>query len=108
MYSGFFPGAVPDEQVKKERQKARALRNSPWWKRKRGRGTCHFCGGRFKPEDLTMEHVVPLARGGLSVKSNLVPACKTCNTKKKYLLPVEWEEYLGLLRANDDSLGQEL
>jgi 5-methylcytosine-specific restriction enzyme A len=23
-----------------------------------------------------------------------VPACKECNNKKKYLIPVEWEEYL--------------
>ncbi|MCJ7481978.1 MAG: HNH endonuclease [Thermodesulfovibrionales bacterium] len=32
-------------------------------------------------------------RGGKSSKGNVVPACKECNTKKKYLLPIEWEEY---------------
>jgi 5-methylcytosine-specific restriction endonuclease McrA len=40
-----------------------------------------------------MEHVIPLIRGGKSSKGNVVPACKDCNTKKKYLLPIEWEEY---------------
>jgi len=30
-----------------------------------------------------MDHLVPLARGGKSIKANLVPACKECNTKKK-------------------------
>jgi hypothetical protein len=24
----------------------------------------------------------------------VVPACKECNSRKKYLLPMEWEEYL--------------
>jgi len=41
-----------------------------------------------------MDHVVPLTRGGKSTKGNLVPACKACNSKKKYLLPIEWDEYL--------------
>lgn len=41
-----------------------------------------------------MDHVVPLIRGGKSVKSNMVTACKDCNNKKKHLLPIEWEEYL--------------
>lgn len=41
-----------------------------------------------------MDHIVPIARGGRSTKSNVVTACKTCNNKKKQLLPMEWEEYL--------------
>ncbi len=41
-----------------------------------------------------MDHIVPLSRGGKSTKGNLAPACKVCNTKKKQLLPMEWEAYL--------------
>jgi hypothetical protein len=41
-----------------------------------------------------MDHVVPLVRGGRSIKNNIVPACKECNNRKKYLLPMEWEYYL--------------
>jgi 5-methylcytosine-specific restriction endonuclease McrA len=44
-----------------------------------------------------MDHIVPLSRGGKSRKGNIVPACKECNNRKKYLLPIEWEEYLQLL-----------
>jgi 5-methylcytosine-specific restriction endonuclease McrA len=44
--------------------------------------------------DLTMDHLVPLSRGGRSTKENLVPSCKTCNNLKKTMLPLEWEEYL--------------
>ena len=36
-----------------------------------------------------MDHLVPLARGGKSSKGNVVPACKSCNTNKKYHLPEE-------------------
>lgn len=41
-----------------------------------------------------MDHIVPLIRGGKSVKSNIVTACKTCNSQKKHLLPIEWQDYL--------------
>ncbi len=52
---------------------------------------------KMHPKELTMEHVVPIIRGGKSFKGNVVPACKECNSKKKYLLPIEWEEYLRTL-----------
>ena len=48
--------------------------------------------------ELTMDHVVPLARGGKTTKSNVVPCCKECNEQKLHLLPVEWEAYLERLR----------
>ena len=38
-----------------------------------------------------MDHVVPLVRGGRSTRGNVVPACKTCNTDKKYRLAWEHE-----------------
>ncbi len=38
---------------------------------------------------LTMDHVVPIIRGGRSTKGNVVPACKSCNAKKKHRLA--WE-----------------
>jgi 5-methylcytosine-specific restriction enzyme A len=40
-----------------------------------------------------MDHVVPLARGGLSSKNNLVPCCKECNNDKKSRLTLEWQGY---------------
>ena len=45
-----------------------------------------------------MDHVVPLVRGGRTLKANVVPSCPECNAKKKYLLPMEWEEYLQRIR----------
>ncbi len=92
---------VHEETLKKEKAKARELRSSRWWRHKCGQGVCHYCGKAVGPKSLTMDHVVPLSRGGRSVKNNLVPACKECNNRKKYLLPMEWEGYLeGLKRRN--------
>ncbi len=88
---GFYPD---EDDLKRERAKARDLRQSQWWKRRLAKGVCHYCGGRAAPADLTMDHIVPIARGGRSVKGNLVPACKECNNRKRELLPMEWEEWL--------------
>jgi 5-methylcytosine-specific restriction endonuclease McrA len=90
--------AADEAHIKREKAKAREIRSSPWWKRKRSTGRCYYCGGKFPAGELTMDHLVPLTRGGMSVRSNIVPACKECNSKKKYLLPIEWEEYLDTLK----------
>lgn len=93
--SDFFEFVGVDEAaIRHERDKARELRKSGWWQRKIGAGLCHYCGQHYSPKELTMDHLVPLGRGGRSVKGNLVPACKPCNTRKKTMLPLEWEEYV--------------
>jgi len=85
-----FSPAVDDETIRRERGIARALRATAWWRKKRANGLCHYCSGRFKPADLTMDHLVPLVRGGRSVRANLVPCCKRCNNDKKSRLMLEW------------------
>ncbi len=89
-----FPSFGDESAIKRERDKARKLRASQWWKRKRSAGICHYCGKTFPPAELTMDHAIPLARGGRSEKFNLVPCCKECNTQKQRLLPYEWEAYM--------------
>jgi 5-methylcytosine-specific restriction protein A len=87
-----FAAVADDEHIRRERARARELRRSQWWKRRRAAGTCHYCGGRFPPLALTMDHVVPLVRGGRSTKGNVVAACKNCNTAKKHKLAWQLEE----------------
>ena len=89
MDSAPFLVEVSEEQMRRERQKARELRAGAWWKRKRGAGVCHHCGARFPPQDLTMDHLVPIVRGGKSTKGNLVPSCKKCNSERTHRLPFE-------------------
>ena len=80
----------PDPQhVARERARARELRQSEWWKARLREGKCHYCGKTFPPEELTMDHIVPVARGGRSVRGNVVPACHVCNASKSFLTPAE-------------------
>jgi len=75
--------------VARERARARELRKSAFWQRKLQAGVCAYCGRKFARGELTMDHVVPIARGGRSTRGNVVPACKPCNDDKKLLTPAE-------------------
>ena len=88
---GEWIAILSDEEIKRERAKARELRQSQWWKRRRASGICHYCEKKVSPAELTMDHLVPLIRGGRSTKGNLVPACKACNNDKKNRLAFEWK-----------------
>ena len=93
----FIP--ADEDHVKREKSKARELRGSQWWKNRLGDGKCHYCGQRFHPSELTMDHVVPMIRGGKSTRSNVVTACQDCNQKKNNMVPSEWQEYLRRLSS---------
>ncbi len=82
-------GFVSDAEIKKERKKAKELRKSQWWKQKLAQGECHYCGVKTPKEELTMDHKIPLSRGGKTTKGNVVVACKPCNNEKKYFTPAE-------------------
>ena len=82
---------VSEEEIRRERQKAKELRSSQWWKRRCSTGQCYYCGNKIAPRSLTMDHIVPIIHGKKSTKGNVVPACKECNTKKKHSLLMEWE-----------------
>ncbi len=73
----------------RERARSRELRQSDWWRQQVQRGICHYCGKPVPAEQVTMDHVVPVARGGRSTKGNIVPACPACNKAKKALTPAE-------------------
>lgn len=88
--------------VAREREKARSLRQTVWWRQQIDRGVCHYCGKRVGAAALTMDHVVPVARGGRSVKGNLVPACTACNRAKSFRTPAE--QILDVLDEMSESL----
>lgn len=46
---------------------------------KRDQFICQYCGVN---KDLTLDHLIPKSKGGLSTWTNLVTACKSCNTRK--------------------------
>lgn len=85
--------------VKRERAKARELRATDWWRAKLQQGVCHYCGKNVGAANLTMDHVIPVARGGKSTRGNCVPCCKECNNSKKYFTPAE--QILDSIFGND-------
>jgi 5-methylcytosine-specific restriction protein A len=82
---------IPDDvEIKREKEAARVLRKSAWWKAKiHSAPICHYCQLPLQPETVTMDHKIPLAQGGKSIKGNVVIACKPCNTKKGAVSSVE-------------------
>lgn len=52
-------------------------------------GLCFYCGAAGK---MTIEHKVPIARGGAHDSANVVPACLKCNKRKGTLTSEEFLE----------------
>jgi len=58
---------------------------------------CVYCGERFEPDALSVDHVQPRMRGGDASAGNLVTACGGCNARKGGLRLAEF------LRADPDA-----
>ena len=50
---------------------------------------CAYCATRFAETELTVEHILPVSRGGLHEWTNVVTACRSCNTRKGNRRPEE-------------------
>ena len=48
----------------------------------RDRNRCQYCGRKFPTSELSLDHVVPISRGGRSTWENVVCACLGCNVRK--------------------------
>lgn len=64
----------------------RALRQAVF---ERDEFTCVYCGAK---DPLACDHVIPRSRGGRNEMSNLVTACRPCNSSKRDRLLSEWKQ----------------
>ncbi|MHB0969110.1 MAG: HNH endonuclease [Thermoanaerobaculia bacterium] len=55
----------------------------------RDHNRCQYCGRKFLSSELSLDHIVPISRGGKSTWENVVCACLPCNVKKGNRLPHE-------------------
>jgi 5-methylcytosine-specific restriction endonuclease McrA len=55
----------------------------------RDRHMCAYCGDHFAEGELTVEHILPVSRGGQHQWTNVVTACRSCNTRKGSRTPEE-------------------
>ena len=51
--------------------------------------TCQYCGAEPGRAELTVDHILPRSRGGLSTWENVVTACGACNRRKGNRTPEE-------------------
>lgn len=77
------------QHVHRQNRRAR-MHNAPgvfdydkWMERVKYYGwKCVYCGVRLTEQTLTIDHYIPLSKGGSNWPSNLYPACLHCNCSK--------------------------
>lgn len=75
---------VPDVLVLKDydrvpKMRAKLSRHNIY---RRDAYTCQYCGEEFRRADLTIDHVLPRSKGGITSWTNCVAACLPCNASK--------------------------
>lgn len=59
-------------------------------------GKCGHCGKKLTDENTTVDHIIPVSKGGTNKEENLVCLCKDCNVDKSDMLadPVYFYPYM--------------
>lgn len=68
-------------------------------------GICAICGRALNYNKFTIDHIIPLSKGGTNAIDNLQPTCKVCNHIKQDILPDEfmdkiWEIFVFNMRSH--------
>lgn len=51
---------------------------------------CAYCGVKENGKKLTIDHIIPLTKGGTDDWFNLIPACRSCNLSKNHKPVRQW------------------
>ncbi len=54
---------------------------------------CVYCGSDGDGAHLHLDHLTPRSAGGADVASNLVTACRRCNTARQNMSVAQWSAY---------------
>lgn len=71
---------------------------------KRDQYCCGYCGIELSTSSATLDHIVPRSKGGATSWTNMVTACKDCNTSKGNRTPKEAKMTLKI-KAHEPSFG---
>ncbi len=77
---------APEHSGRKDRRKGNSRQKRAALIRK-GKNTCYWCNTPLTLDDSTLEHIIPLARGGLDNANNRALACKPCNHERGSDMP---------------------
>jgi 5-methylcytosine-specific restriction endonuclease McrA len=61
---------------------------------------CPYCTEPVHPRDKTLDHIIPVSRGGLHSSTNVIVACRSCNSIKHARTPGEWMGSAGIAVAS--------
>ena len=83
------------QRTRKQKLKRKALQSSELTSKQARaicseRSSCLYCGCLLAVKDRVLDHMDPLSKGGAHDASNLVVACKKCNTRKAAKTFVQW------------------
>lgn len=62
---------------------------------------CAYCGEPRNLKHMTVDHVIPLSKGGTNDEENLRCACKMCNRIKNDMLPTEFSVFIHRMFMNN-------
>ncbi len=75
---------------------------------KKTKGICACCGKKLTWQTMTVDHMIPLSRGGSNMLHNLYPLCESCNTAKSDFLYVPSDFYLAMdAQKGKDTYGRD-
>lgn len=56
--------------------------------------SCIFCHIKLKPSNVSLDHIVPLSKGGTNTWSNIQWICQKCNRYRRNSTCQQWDEFL--------------
>lgn len=63
-------------------------------------GLCAYCGQHRNIKYMTVDHIIPLSKGGTDSLENLQCTCKLCNRLKSDMLPSEFTDFVRCILEN--------
>ena len=63
------------------------------WQKLYSADTCYYCGKHIEGRDKTVDHKIPISRGGTNARENLVMCCQSCNSHKNNRTESEYYEW---------------
>lgn len=83
IHSPSYTMKVPAVIMLKDYWKPKSMvRFNKKWVFLRDNYTCQYCGKELHAKECTLDHVVPISKGGKTVWHNVVTACQPCNQEK--------------------------
>jgi 5-methylcytosine-specific restriction enzyme A len=84
---------VHDHGIRAKKMGARDTLTTAQWieKLRLSQGYCHYCTQFVGCQNLTLDHMMPITCGGDNSVENVVPVCRSCNSRKGTMGLEQWK-----------------